>query len=95
MFYIGYSDINTARIFVALSRNGINNWKRGNNPIIEPTKDIFDNDACYKPSAVFNWKNNRWMLWYNGRNKNKEYIGLALHRNYQLRNLKNLFNFNN
>ena len=38
MFYIGYSDINTARIFVAWSKNGINNWKRCKHPIIEPSK---------------------------------------------------------
>ena len=83
MFYIGYSDIHTARIFVAKSNNGINNWKRSKNPIIKPTKGKFDNDACYKPSGIFDKKNNRYMIYYNGRNKNKEYIGIAFSRNIQ------------
>ena len=93
MFYIGYSDINTARIFVALSKNGINNWKRSNSPIICPTKDQFDSNACYKPSALFNRISNKWMLWYNGRNKSKEYIGFAEHKNYQFINLKKIIKF--
>ena len=84
MFNIGYTDINTARIFVASSKNGVNNWKRYDNPIIIPTKNQFDNNACYKPSAIFDKGNNKWRIWYNGRNKNKEYIGLATHNNYQL-----------
>ena len=78
MFYIGYSDINTARIFMAKSKDGINNWTRSENPIIQPSKGHFDNDACYKPSAIFNKQNNKWMIYYNGRKGNKEYIGLAL-----------------
>ena len=80
MFYIGYSDINTARIFVAKSENGINNWKRYNKPIIKQTKGQFDNDACYKPSAIYDKKKKEWLIWYNGRKKNKEYIGLAFHK---------------
>lgn len=91
MFYIGYSDINTARIFIAISQNGINNWKRKSNPIIKPTKGQFDNNACYKPSAFFDKKNNKWMIWYNGRNKNKEFIGLAFHKNYKFSNFINIF----
>ena len=80
MFYIGYSDINTARIFVAKSKNGINNWKRYDDPIIKPTKGEFDSDACYKPSAIYEVKNKEWLIWYNGRKKNKEFIGLAFHK---------------
>ena len=79
MFYIGYSDINTARIFFAESKNGINNWKRSNNPIITPTKNRFDNNACYKPSALYDNINKRWMIWYNGRRKNEEFIGVAFY----------------
>ena len=78
MFYIGYTDINTARIFVAKSQDGIN-WVRTGRPIIVPEKGKFDTEACYKPSAIFDSKNNRWMLWYNGRTSNKEYIGLAIY----------------
>jgi len=77
MFYIGYSDLDTARIFVAKSKNGINKWKRSN-PIIGPSKNKFDSNACYKPSAIYNSKINRWMVWYNGRTDGKEYIGLAM-----------------
>ena len=77
MFYIGYSDLDTARIFVAKSKNGINKWKRSN-PIIGPSKNNFDSNACYKPSAIYNSKINRWMVWYNGRTDGKEYIGLAM-----------------
>jgi len=77
MFYIGFSDINTARIFKAESKDGITNWKRNNNPLIEPTKNNFDSDACYKPSVIYNKKNKIWMLYYNGRKKNNEYIGLS------------------
>lgn len=81
MFYIGYSDLNTARIFFAKSKDGITNWKRNNNPIIEPTNNKFDNDACYKPSAIYNKKNKIWMLYYNGRKRSNEYIGLATNKN--------------
>ena len=79
MFYIGYSDLHTARIFVAYSKNGIDNWKRSFNPIIKPENNKFDGKASYKPSAIYNIKDNKWMLWYNGRNNQKEFIGLALH----------------
>ena len=82
MFYIGYSDINTARIFVAKSKNGINNWKRSDSPIISPTKNQFDNDACYKPSSIYDMKNRQWLIWYNGRRKHDEYIGLAYYNKY-------------
>ena len=81
MFYIGYSDINTARIFVAKSKNGINHWVRSSYQIIKPSKGKFDNDACYKPSAIFNEKLGKWMIYYNGRKGNTEYIGFALQRN--------------
>ena len=84
MFYIGYSDLHTARIFVAYSKNGIDNWKRSFNPIIKPENNKFDGKACYKPSAIYNIKDNKWMLWYNGRNYNKEFIGLAFHNDSKI-----------
>ena len=77
MFYIGYSALETARIFIAESEDGINNWKRNNNPIIQPSLNEFDSDSCYKPSAIYDKEKNRWILWYNGRNKIDEYIGVA------------------
>ena len=39
----------------------------------------WDAAACYKPSVVKDVKNKRWLLWYNGRNCQNEYIGLAIH----------------
>ena len=79
MFYIGYTDINTARIFVAKSKDGVTNWQRyGKAPIVKSTKGTFDEDACYKPTALWDEINNRWMLWYNGRHNANEYIGLAI-----------------
>ena len=83
MFYIGYSDINTARIFVAKSKNGINNWERSENPIIKPSKGKFDSDACYKPSAIYDKVNKKWIIWYNGRKKNFESIGTATYNKYK------------
>jgi hypothetical protein len=92
MFYIGYTDIDTARILYAISKNGINDWKRSQKPIVVPTKDQFDNNACYKPSAIFDKNKNKWFLWYNGRNYNKEFIGLTIHNN-KIYNLKNFIKF--
>lgn len=76
MFYIGYEDIDTARICVARSEDGITGWIRsGKNPLVSPQKGAWDQDACYKPSVV--WDGEKWMLWYNGRTAQKEYVGLA------------------
>ena len=78
IFYIGYEDINTARICVAKSKNGITNWERSTlNPIIQPTKDEWDGDATYKPSAIWIPELNEWRVYYNGRLKNNEYVGFA------------------
>lgn len=78
MFYIGYLDENYAQIGIAASKDGIHDWKRCKfNPIIAPTEDAWDSDACYKPFAMP--VGNRWMLWYNGRKARKEQIGLAVH----------------
>ena len=80
MFYIGYEDIDTARICLARSKNGITAWERcPANPIISPTPDSWDADACYKPSVICDEENNRRLLWYNGRKGGAEYIGLAIH----------------
>ena len=78
MFYIGYEDIDTARICCAWSPDGISRWRRfGANPIIAPVRGEWDGDACYKPSAVYDAESDRWLLWYNGRRGGEEYIGLA------------------
>lgn len=76
-FYIGYENIDNARICVAESNNGID-WKRiKQNPILSPTKGAWDSDAVYKPSVCFDIKKNNAYLWYNGRKGHNEYIGLA------------------
>ena len=78
MFYIGYEDIDTARICAARSADGITGWVRSPlNPIIEPDKGMWDGDACYKPTVVWNEAERKWMLWYNGRLGEDEFIGLA------------------
>ena len=83
-FYIGFSDINHAQIGMARSRDGIRNWVRhAGNPIVRPTPGGWDADACYKPFAVLS--GDRWMLWYNGRHKTIEQIGLVLHSGEDLK----------
>lgn len=80
MFYIGYSDIDTARIGCAISKDGLTDWKRLDaNPLVAPDLGTWNGSACYKPSCIRDEKNNRWMLWYNGRNGAPEYVGCAIH----------------
>lgn len=80
MFYIGFRDEDHAQIGLARSRDGIAGWQRHtNNPIISPVTGSWDADACYKPFAIFEGNNNRWLLWYNGRKDTVEQIGLAIH----------------
>lgn len=83
MFYIGYSDVHTARIGGAISPDGIRGWRRLKaNPLVEPTPDAWDSSAVYKPSVVR--EANRWRLWYNGRTSNREYIGMVDHAGLDL-----------
>jgi predicted GH43/DUF377 family glycosyl hydrolase len=83
MFYIGFRDVDHAQIGVARSRDGITNWQRHpDNPIISPTPGGWDEDAVYKPSAIFDGK--RWLVWYNGRRGGVEQIGLAVHEGEDL-----------
>jgi predicted GH43/DUF377 family glycosyl hydrolase len=79
MFYIGFEHKDLARIGLARSRDGITGWKRHPaNPIISPTPGAWDAKSCYKPFALFEKQNDRWLLWYNGRSEG-EMIGLAIH----------------
>ena len=76
MYYIGYETLDNARICVAKSDDGIHNWIRSSeNPIISPSKGGWDSHACYKPSVVYDKDIIR--LWYNGRKKRIEKIGIA------------------
>lgn len=78
MFYIGYENIDKAQICVARSANGITGWERyEENPIVTPDEGAWDADACYKPSFLWNEEENKWILWYNGRNQIDEYIGVV------------------
>ncbi len=76
MFYIGFRDIDHAQIGIARSRDGVTDWERcAGNPIVSPTPDSWDADACYKPWAIYN--GHQWLLWYNGRSGSKEQIGVV------------------
>ncbi len=85
MFYIGFRDENRAQIGLARSRDGITGWQRHPaNPILFPVAGAWDADACYKPFAIFDTAQERWLLWYNGRQGSVEQIGLATHPGYDL-----------
>lgn len=85
MFYIGYENIDLARICMARSDSGITRWERSeSNPIVSPTPDAWDADACYKPSVLWNEEMGAWMLWYNGRRGTDEYVGLAIKKGREL-----------
>lgn len=75
MYYIGYQNVDVARICFASSKDGVNWIRQENNILIGPTKDGFDSDATYKPSVVE--KQGKLYMWYNGRSGDKEFIGLA------------------
>jgi predicted GH43/DUF377 family glycosyl hydrolase len=81
--YIGFRDIDHAQIGMARSKDGITGWVRhAHNPIVRPTPDGWDADACYKPFAVYSDK--QWRLWYNGRHEHLEQIGLVIHHGEDL-----------
>ena len=78
-FYIGFEDVDHARIGIARSVDGIQGWVRhAGNPIISPTPGGWDADACYKPFAL--QTDHEWVLWYNGRTATIEQIGRAVQR---------------
>lgn len=82
-FYIGYENVDNARICVARSSDGIA-WKRENgNPILCATKNSWDADAVYKPTVCYMEDEKKWFLWYNGRKGHDEYIGLATKQEQQ------------
>ncbi|MBV9267564.1 MAG: hypothetical protein JO061_15455 [Acidobacteriaceae bacterium] len=82
-FYIGFETIHDAAIGLAVSKDGIHEWKRHPaNPIIRRGSSGWDRSSCYKPYAIFD--GSRWLLWYNGRDGNLEQIGLAIHQGEDL-----------
>lgn len=76
MYYIGYQNIDTSSICHAVSNDGINWTQDDCNPIISPSLKSWDADSVYKPSYLFD--NNREMIWYNGRKRKQECIGIAI-----------------
>lgn len=77
MFYIGYQNVDNARICMAKSEDGVN-WERlDTNPILAPSQKSWDSHAVYKPAVYFDEANKKCYLWYNGRNRNQESIGFA------------------
>ncbi len=85
MFYIGFRNEHHAQIGLARSRNGITNWQRhSENPIVRPGEGTWDVDSCYKPFAIYEEEKDRWLLWYNGRSKDVEQIGMAIHKGESL-----------
>jgi predicted GH43/DUF377 family glycosyl hydrolase len=84
MFYIGFRDVDHAQIGLARSRDGVSNWQRHPaNPIIGTGKYwAWDHDAVYKPYAILS--DGQWYLWYNGRQRHVEQIGLAIHEGIDL-----------
>lgn len=81
MFYIGYTDINTAYIMCAKSKDGLTGWEKvQKQPLIKPSINGFDRDACYKPTVFLDEENNELKIWYNGRKGWNEYIGMAVYK---------------
>jgi predicted GH43/DUF377 family glycosyl hydrolase len=78
MFYVGFQNEDYAQIGIAVSNDGIRDWRRHpQNPIIAPTPGNWDGEACYKPFVLYDGE--KWVLWYNGRNGSFEQIGVAFH----------------
>jgi beta-1,2-mannobiose phosphorylase / 1,2-beta-oligomannan phosphorylase len=79
MFYIGFEDIDKARICAARSRDGLNGWERHkDNPLISGGRaGGWDCEAAYKPYVI--WRDDRWIMLYNGRRAFIEQIGVAFH----------------
>ena len=85
MFYIGFRNEHRAQIGLARSRDGVTDWQRhSENPILWPGEGTWDGDSCYKPFAVYEDKKDHWLLWYNGRLKDVEQIGMAIHEGKSL-----------
>ena len=79
--YVGFADVDTASINLARSRDGVTGWERHpDNPIItHGAKGEWHCDAVYKPYAVWEEREERWLLLFNGRCGDVESIGLAIH----------------
>ncbi|MGN0287131.1 MAG: hypothetical protein ACI4B6_05625 [Atopobiaceae bacterium] len=74
LLYIGYQNLDVARVCMALSSDG-KEWRRADQPLITPGPEEWDSCAVYKPTAMQTPEGTA--IWYNGRNAHKESIGLA------------------
>lgn len=77
MFYIGYQNLDVARICLALSDDDGLTWRRSPaNPLVGPERNAWDAHAVYKPSALIE-SGGLVRLWYNARKDRDEYVGMA------------------
>lgn len=77
MFYIGYQNLDVARVCLALSVDDGLTWRRSPvNPLIGPERGAWDAHAVYKPSALLD-SDGLVRLWYNARKDRDEFIGMA------------------
>lgn len=79
MFYIGYKNVDLARICMAVSIDGIN-WKKSSRPLFSPVNKTWFSDSCYKPSFFYDVKNDTSYLLFNGRTDGTESVGFVSYK---------------
>ena len=80
MFYIGFRDVDHARIGVARSRDGITGWQRlAGQPDHRADPGRLGRRRRATSPSRSTTSGPGWMLWYNGRRGGVEQIGLATH----------------
>lgn len=78
MFYIGYQNLDVARVCLALSDDDGLTWRRSPaNPLVGPEPGAWDAHAVYKPSALLDGSG-LVRLWYNARKDRDEFIGMSV-----------------
>lgn len=76
MFYIGYQNLDVARLCLAFSADGVR-WDRSPlNPLWGPDGYSWDGHAVYRASALI--EDGVIRLWYNGRRARVESVGLLI-----------------
>jgi beta-1,2-mannobiose phosphorylase / 1,2-beta-oligomannan phosphorylase len=80
-----------ATVNLARSKDGLTNWESSlENPIVAPFFETiiwsgreehgWSCDSVYKPFVLYDKKSEQWLLWYNGRCRDWERIGLSTRR---------------
>ena len=89
MFYIGFEDMDKARICLARSRDGVTGWERHpENPIIAGSEGYWYWLCICKPTVLKS--DDGFLMWYNGVNtsyndgEGAEELGLARHPGFDL-----------